>query len=405
MVFDGHSPEPAPVGATGLWLGKSATQTGVHRIGAEEPGNNVLGTQGLMNIMPGRVALPRERVFFNVPMPGSRRDPSFSSSTNPLRPAVPRPPAVRTLLVIDNAPLQRTAWAAYLAANKRVEKAARDLHRHEEVDRPAYEKWVSQTFPVYLSTLRELHQQVFTKARQVEAVQAMAALTGRSLRKLWAEQKEYEADPDAFEAKFGFNDDAPESEPHGDRRPPDDHFEYDDGDARDRRSQHNPFDAFENAHRAAPPSPAAKDVYRRLVQRLHPDRGGEWTAARKKLWHEVQQAWAAGDTDWLMRLEMEWETASETLTPTSPLGRLRRAVSELAAARRDLEHKLRDYRKAVEWRFTLSPKKREALHRRTEANFRHDVEFLERQLAYLNATIAAWEKPRPRHRTRAADYW
>jgi hypothetical protein len=37
-------------------------------------------------------------------------------------------------------------------------------------------------------------------------------------------------------------------------------------------------------------------------------------------------------------------------------------------------------------------KKRPALHARTYANFRHDVEILQRQLEYLNRTIAVWEK-------------
>jgi hypothetical protein len=127
------------------------------------------------------------------------------------------------------------------------------------------------------------------------------------------------------------------------------------------------------------------------VQRLHPDRGGEWTTGRKRLWHEVQQAWAAGDSDWLARLEVEWETAHDVLSPTSPLSRLRRAIEELLGARRDTERKLRQYRTSPPWRFTLAPKKRADLQRRTEMNFRHDIEMLQRQLAYLDTTIAAWE--------------
>jgi hypothetical protein len=129
------------------------------------------------------------------------------------------------------------------------------------------------------------------------------------------------------------------------------------------------------------------------VQRLHPDRGGDWTEARMRLWHEVQKAWEAGDADWLARLEVEWETAADLLGPDSPVGRLKRAIRELDAARRDTERKLRYYRRAPAWRFTLSEDKREGLRRRTEFDFRADREYLQQQLAYLNATIAAWEKP------------
>jgi hypothetical protein len=104
---------------------------------------------------------------------------------------------------------------------------------------------------------------------------------------------------------------------------------------------------------------------------------------------------------------VEWETANEILSPESPISRLRRAISELLAARRDIERKLREYRREPQWRFTLSEKKRHILHARTYANFRHDVHLLQEQLNHLNRTIAAWEKedaprtksrPRPKYR-------
>ena len=69
---------------------------------------------------------------------------------------------------------------------------------------------------------------------------------------------------------------------------------------------------------------AAEAPGARVVHHLHPDRGGEWTPARERLWHEVQAAWAARDADWLARLETDWESAHATLQPDSPLSHLRR---------------------------------------------------------------------------------
>src|SRR3954468_15689113 len=122
------------------------------------------------------------------------------SSQPTLRPRRSRPLMAYALLVIDEEPLKRTAWSDLHAARKRQEKAARDLHRHEEVDRPAYEEWLHRTFPTFVTRLRELHEEVFAKGQRVQAVQAMAAYTGRSARKIWREQKEQEANPDLFEA-------------------------------------------------------------------------------------------------------------------------------------------------------------------------------------------------------------
>ncbi|MBL9187201.1 MAG: hypothetical protein JNK23_06970 [Opitutaceae bacterium] len=292
------------------------------------------------------------------------------------------------LVLLDDAPLKRAAWAELHAARKRQEKAARDLHRHEQIDRPAYDEWLHRTFPTFVTRLRELHHEVFGKAERVKHVQAMAAFTGRSARKLWREMKEQEANPSA----------AGQQEDHDD-----DFFDDDADDFFDDRQRHargharaqaeDDFEPRPSASRPTPPPGAeARNVYRRLVQRLHPDRGGEWTAARQRLWHEVQLAWDAGDADWLTRLEVEWEAANDVLDAASPLSRLRGAVAEFHAARRDTERKLRAYRGSPPWRFTLTEKKRAELHRRTELNFRHDVVFLERQLAHLDALIASWEK-------------
>jgi hypothetical protein len=308
------------------------------------------------------------------------------------------------LILLDDRPLKRAAWAELHAARKRHEKAARDLHRHEQIDRPAHDEWLHRAFPTLLTRLRELHHEVFAKAQRVESVQAMSALTGRSARKLWRELKEQEANPTAGQAE---EENAARDEFFGDDG--DDFFDDDARQPRGRSRAHahaETEDDFEprRPDRPASPRPSeeARDVYRRLVQRLHPDRGGEWTAARQRLWHEVQLAWAAADADWLTRLEVEWEAANDVLDAASPLSRLRGAIAEFHAARRDTERKLRAYRGSQPWRFTLTPKKRDQLHRRTELNFRHDIVFLERQLAHLDALIARWEKsPADRRLARA----
>jgi len=288
------------------------------------------------------------------------------------------------LLVIDHERLQGAAWAEYHTVRKRLDRAARDLHRHEEIDVPAFESWLHRTFPVLVTTLRDLHAEVETKARKVQAVQAHAAFYGGSLKRIWRQQKERE------EAR------ARRAEDPADETGDAGETESDDAGAQRREARADDFE------RAAGPAPSAdaREIYRRLVQRLHPDRGGEWTPARERVWHEVQQAWQAADADWLARLEVDWETAHEVLGPHSPLSRLRRAIEELHAARRDTEAKLRAYREAPAWRFTRNERHRAALQRRTEENFAHDLRFLRRQLAHLDATIAVWEEDWTRADTR-----
>lgn len=278
-----------------------------------------------------------------------------------------------SLMVIDHERLQAEAWAEFHTARKRLDKATRDLHRHEQIDVPAYDSWLHRTFPILVTKLRELHEEVATKARKIREVQARAAFSGGSLKRLWRQQKERETNPDPPEADQN-----------------DSTFEQGEASSRYRRHEAR-RDDFE--HVPGPkPSSTAREIYRRLVQRLHPDRGGKWTTAREQLWHEVQRAWALADADWLARLEVDWETANEEVSAKSPLSRLRRAIAEVDAARRDTERKLREYRASLSWRFTKRTRQREELHRRTQRNFEHDLQFLQRQLSYLNATIAAWEE-------------
>jgi hypothetical protein len=326
----------------------------------------------------------------------ARRDPAAS-------PGEAREAAF-ALLVINQKPLQRTAWAEYHTAQKRHEKAARDLHRHEEIDTPAYEQWLNQTFPVLLTELRQLEDEVATKTRQIRFVRAMSAHTGRSARRLWAELKEAQANPRGPEDGEPTSDDERKSGRH--RPDDDDFFDRDEPPPYRGRGQ-------SSAHRATPSavrnnSPVARDIYRRLVSKLHPDRGGEFTPARQRLWHEVQQAWAGGDADWLARLEVELDSSADLgllglvsadpLTINSPISRLRRAIAELKAARRDLDRKLREYRSTPAWRFSLA-KKRTVLERRTLTRLQKETQFLLRQLAHLNKTIQLWDEP-PLGRTR-----
>jgi hypothetical protein len=296
-------------------------------------------------------------------------------------------------MVIDHQRLQDAAWAEFQSVRKQLDKITRELHRHEEVDIPAYTAWLHRTFPLHVTRIRELAEEVTRKTRQILNVQSRAAHTGRSLKRLWQEERAKAADPEAFRQKA-------KAQPEGEAEE----------EASSERRKDARLEDFDQA-KAPPPPLEARAIYRRLVQHLHPDRGGAWTNARERLWHEVQQAWAAGDVDWLARLEVEWETAHESIGSKTPLSRLRAAIEELHAAGRDLEHKLATYRTSLPWRFTLTEAKRVALERRVEAEFGHEFRDLRNQLTHLNRTIADWEEDwtradsRPTRKTRPIGYF
>ena len=280
--------------------------------------------------------------------------------------------------MIDDQRLRDEAWQAFQELRRRLEAATLELHQHEEIDVPAFEAWKHRTFPLHLTALRELEREVFTKAQRVQKAQARAAHTGRSVKRVWQEVQD--AHGTSAGNRPGSTDDEEEDTP------------------RRRQARLEDF----SPEPAPKPARAARDIYRRLVQRLHPDHGGEWTPARQKLWHEVQAAWDAGDVDWLARMEVEWEAAHDVLTPQAPLSRLRAAVEELHAAERDLAHKVDAYHRSPAWHFTRADGDRQKLERRVETQLGRDYRSLRAQLRELNATIELWEEDwtRPRSRER-----
>ncbi len=315
----------------------------------------------------------------------------------------------RILLVIDNQPLQVAAWASLRNARKRLEKTTRDLHRHEEIDEPAFRAWISTTFPTAVSTIRELAQEVAAKHRIIDDVEHESYVTGRSAGQIWREWQQNGGRPP--EPLPGMNESSggpSPDEPLGGAEAAFDEdmkglFGDEGTDAGD------PFaDAFREAAETlfgfGGPRPKseraqeeARTIYRRLVQHLHPDRGGEWTPARARVWEQTQAAWAARDADWLARLEAEWEVGADLLGPTSSIGRLRAALVAIDAARRDAEKRLRLYRKDPAWRFSLRPVSA-ALSDQLEQQFRDDEFMLRRELSALEETLARWAKVRPRRR-------
>ncbi|MBL9206541.1 MAG: hypothetical protein JNN01_15725 [Opitutaceae bacterium] len=336
------------------------------------------------------------------------------------------PAGPRTLVVIDNRPLRHAAWAEYHRARKRSEKARAELRQHEEVDAPAFREWFHRTFPVEISTLRQLHEEVLVKAEQVRRVDLLSDITGRSPQSVWREYKKAEQrdqDRRDEEARTGQPRSRPERNPysqdlstlldslfdseHGGPNPFD-HPEDDDNEELDwdevKSGLPPPKPELFSPNESPTPPPEslpARDIYRRLVQHLHPDRGGDWTPARERLWHEVQAAWAARDADWLARLEVDWEAAHHALHQDSPLSHLRRAIRELEASRRDVERKLREYRKSQEWRFTTSLPQRSALRRTLQANLDHDLKAIRAHLRYLNERLDSWQSrggPRKKRR-------
>lgn len=314
----------------------------------------------------------------------------------------------RILIVIDNQPLQAAAWADLRRARKLLEKATRDLHRHEEKDEPAFRAWISTTFPTLVSAIREIAQQVEAKRQIIEAVESESFYSGRSPGRIWREWQESGGRPPESLFEPEDIDDGPSSNgPAAEAKAMFDEemkrlfaeegIDEDDPAANAfREAAEDVFGVGGMRQKSGKVEEKdARTIYRRMVQHLHPDRGGAWTPVRARAWEQTQAAWAARDADWLARLEAEWEAGTDMLGPTSAIGRLRAALSAITAAHRDAERRLRTYRKDQAWKFSSRPPPAK-LKQQLERQLRYDETMLRRDLAAMEATLARWAKVRTR---------
>lgn len=133
-----------------------------------------------------------------------------------------------------------------------------------------------------------------------------------------------------------------------------------------------------------------KELYRRLVRRLHPDLRADGSAAVSTLWHEVQEAYAAGD---VARMEI--------LLALSDIETRRiadQSLSQMHAVRAELERALRALGKSLleaegeeAWDFArLGPNAE--LRLRVERQLKSDLAGRTRRLEVLTWTIAEWAR-------------
>jgi hypothetical protein len=90
--------------------------------------------------------------------------------------------------------------------------------------------------------------------------------------------------------------------------------------------------------------PRIKEIYRRLVRRLHPDLRADGDATVSSLWHEVQEAYLAGDVA-RMELLLALSDLSNAPGASTTLSQMRSVLSELTRSLRALELSLVEARR------------------------------------------------------------
>ncbi|MEP6809621.1 MAG: J domain-containing protein [Chthoniobacterales bacterium] len=336
---------------------------------------------------------------------------------------------MRHLILIDQEPLRRSAATACADAMAQLDYVRAGWHRFEREDKPAFARWRAREFGTLLSQAREVEVQIRdyqTLIHEVEmemqrrfqdphtayqrvmfrrenpglarddADEAAAAAGSprpvsdfekEALFQEWV-QKSLGTNPDkmddeAYETTFeAFKTHmfrAPRDEPPSQNIPrpqrPSVSAELDDNE-----TEHEPD---------APIDVRLKELYRRLVRRLHPDLRADGNAAVSGLWHEVQEAYLAGDVARMEILLALSDLAANHMDDATSLAQMRALLAELERAYGALEKSLLEAEGEDAWNFARTGPGAD-LRLRVQRELRSELAARTLRRDLLARTIAAW---------------
>ena len=337
---------------------------------------------------------------------------------------------MRHLILIDQEPLRRSAAASCADAMARLEDARAGWHRFEREDKPAFARWRAREFGALLSKAREVEEQLRDYQTLVHEVE-MEMRRGfqdahRAYQRVMFRRenpgaaREEEPDARAWEA--------------GAPRPLSD-FEKEalfqewvqkslgtNPDKMDDEAYSTTFEAFKThmfrAPRDEPPprnisrppreragaiedeeenddEPARqvdarlKELYRRLVRRLHPDLRADGNATVSALWHEVQEAYLAGDVARMEILLALSDIAANHMNAETSLAQMHSVLAELERALGALEKSLLEAEGEDAWNFARGGPASD-LRLRVQRQLKSDLAARALRLDLLTRTIAEW---------------
>ncbi|MGI8431913.1 MAG: J domain-containing protein [Chthoniobacterales bacterium] len=333
------------------------------------------------------------------------------------------------LVVVDQEPLRASLAAECREAMSRLEAVRAGWHHFERKDKPAFARWRAREFGALLSAARDVETQIAdaqtiiyeveteirrafqdpatayervmsrrgnpAAAAQEEAQRARDAGTGRKV-------SDFEKEAlfqDWVKSALGTNPDKMDDEAytasfeafkqHMFRTPPVEPSRLERPRPAPRRAQD-----FEDVVEDSEAEPAidarVRELYRRLVRRLHPDLRADGSAAVSPLWHEVQEAYAASDVA-RMEILLALSDIEANRTAEQTLSQMHALLAELERAAWALGQSLREAEGEDAWNFTRTgaiP----GLRIRSERQLKSDLAGRRQRLDLLQRTLAEWAR-------------
>ena len=341
--------------------------------------------------------------------------------------------ASRDIVLVDQGPLRERIAAECSEAMARLERARAGWHHFERKDKPAFARWRAREFGALLSTAREVETHIRdcqTLVHEVEMEMRRGFQDAHSAylrvmfrranpsavptedkpvarERAWKRAKVSDFEKEALfqewvRSSLGTSPEKMDDEAyattfeafksHMFRSPAEDRP------ANIARSAKRPFVSPREGSiplrmtedQATPVDARIKELYRRLVRRLHPDLRADGSAAVSGLWHEVQEAYGAGDVA-RMEILLALSDIEAKRAVSQSLSQMHAVRAELERAIRALEKSLLEAEGEDAWNFArLGPSA--DLQVRVERQLKSELAGRIQRLDLLTRTIAEWAR-------------
>ena len=344
----------------------------------------------------------------------------------------------RRIVPVDDGPLRKRAKKECSRALEKLENARAELRSFEQEDRPSFGRWMAATFGALLTELREnsqlIHdQQILVQEVEMEMILGNHSNPGRAYAAVMKRRESPTGNDDFAEASKSKPGEDNGAENGGNWEEDTEGFE-DMGAEIPKEDREALFEDFvrsflgmnpkrmgkaeyaqmfakfeEDMFGTAPePKPARnqrqekpaadpdaariKDIYRKLVRRLHPDLRADGDSTVSAIWHDVQEAHEARNLERLETLLALTEMESGADDVKASLSRMRGALSELNRALRAIQRSLGAAKRDPAWRFSKNPH-RGPLEKRIRCDIEQNVAEQRAILAELKRILESWSRP------------
>lgn len=271
--------------------------------------------------------------------------------------------ASKAIVRLDTRSIRNKAIQAHRRAERALEKLKTDLKRYHEQDVPGFRAWMHRSFGDLLTRQRECQQSIAEKVVFIGEVKEMVERYGLSYPEAYRKVMWRRAHPEDAEAEDRAQEETQRQRAQA--RPadrPDNDTDWDDEFDDDDDFSDDEIDQWleEMLDQARKPRDSgashadqktAKELYRNIVRRLHPDHHGQMSEAHAALWHEAQEAYRRQDLSALHSILARCDDGAAALGDHTPVSLIMRMTKQLTEAARSSRNEIRHARQDIAWRY------------------------------------------------------